>query len=135
MRSPRLVLTDIGKGAGVGIALALFLVSVGLLRAAVYLVGGGKIQPLGAADRQTLFFYISGFAAAGALLGAARPLLRTKAGVYAGCMAAGVIVAFAVVLSSRRYLAAMGAEDWWFIAGLGALLGGAGAHGWFRSER
>jgi hypothetical protein len=132
MRSPRVVLADIGKGAGLGLALGLVLLSVGLLRAAVYLLTGGKLQPLAAADSRMMAVYVGAFAAAGALLGATRPLLRTKAGVYTACMAAGVIVVLALARFDRRH-AAMHAGDWWFVGGLGAILGAAGAYGWFRA--
>ena len=134
MRSPRVVLADIGKGAALGLALGVVLLGVGLLRAAIYLLTGGKLRPLAAADGRMMAVYVGAFAGAGALLGATRPLLRTKAGVYAGCMAAGVILVLALALADRRH-AAMHGGDWWFVGGLGGILGAAGAYGWFRAGR
>ena len=133
-RPLRTVALDVGKGAAVGIAIAGGLMAIGLVRFVVYLFGGrGSISWPSAADLRMPGFYIGSFAFAGALLGAVRPLLRTKAGMYVGQMVGGIIVMCGITLSDLRSFAAFDAQDWGFAIICGALFGAAGAYGWFRA--
>ena len=135
MRTTRTVFLDIAKAAAFGLALSCILLGVGLLRGLAYVLGGGKLGTPDPAELRGIAFYMGSLGTAGALLGAARPLLRTKVGVYAGLMAAGVVVVIGIILADRRTLAAIRTDEWWFAVIFGSALGAAGAYGWFRHDR
>ena len=119
-------------GAALGSGAGVLLVSVGLVRAAALLLGGGRLEPVEARDLRGLAFYVGGFGTGGALFGALRPVLRGRAGVYTGCMLVGVVVMLAIALGDKGSLAALDAVDWVVLPGMGVLFGCAAAYGWTR---
>lgn len=66
------------------------------LHIAVAAPSGRHVRSPARADVRPLAFYAGGFFLAGALLGMARPLLRTRVAIYAGC--AGTLVMVAIVI-------------------------------------
>ena len=123
----------VALGAALGVAAGTLLVGVGLLRAALFLLGGGRIAAPEAAELRMLAFYVGGFGAGGALIGALRPLLRGTAGAYVGCMLAGVVVMLAIVLGDKGSLEAADPFELMLFSALGATFGAAAAHGFTRS--
>ena len=120
-------------GAALGVAAGASFVAVGLVRVAVFLLGGGRLGALNADEWQGIAYYVGGFGVGGALFGALRPLLPGKRSVYAGCMLVGVIVMLAIALSDKGSLSALDRGDWVVLPALGMLFGAAGAYGWTRS--
>jgi peptidoglycan/LPS O-acetylase OafA/YrhL len=120
-------------GAALGITVGALFVGVGLVRAVMFLLGGGRLDALDGDDLRTIAYYVGGFGVGGALFGALKPVLRGKIGIYAGCMLVGVIVMLAIGLSDKGNLGAFDAFDWLALPGLGMLFGAAAAYGWTRS--
>jgi hypothetical protein len=123
------------RGALFGALLGVVFIGIGALRAMVALLSGTRIQALTAADVRPLVFYIGGFGAAGALLGATRPLLRTRAATYAGFAIGGAIVMIAIMAGDEGGLASINPTEWVVIPLAGALLGCAFARGWLARPR
>lgn len=123
------------RGAAAGAAVGLCFIAVGLVRAAVFLLGGGHIPGFTGRDWRMLVFYVGGFTLGGAVLGVVRPLLRGNVGVYIGCMLVGVVVMFTIAISDKGSLWALDPPDWIAFAAMGILFGAAGAFGWTRSTR
>lgn len=129
----------VAQGAAVGSALGLALVAVGFVRFAFFLLTGGRTRPNTETETHTMIrvlsFYVGGFAVGGALFGAMRPLLRGRTGVYIGCMIAGVIVTFAVLIADRETFGTLPWPFWILFAALGMIFGSAFAYGWTRPTR
>jgi hypothetical protein len=121
-------------GAGIGALAGLLLIGVGLLRALVHLLGGGRLQALSMSDLRTFVFYVGGFALGGAVFGALRPALRGTRGIYVGCMIAGAIVMLALAVSDVKPGEALGLMYWLVLIIAGAIFGAAVAFGWTRAR-
>ena len=120
-------LHDAFIGAAVGVGVSLLFVAVGVARFIFAAAFGDVVAP----DREALrgiAFYMAGFAIAGALLGLARPLLRSRPAIYAGGILAGAIVMFMIVRSETASIASIDRVDWVFIVGAGAVFGTVVAH-------
>jgi hypothetical protein len=123
----------VGLGALLGIGAGILLVGVGVARIAVFLLSGGRLAELEADDVRILVFYVGGFGAGGALIGALRPLLRGKGGVYVGCMLAGIVVMLAIAIGDKGRLSALDGVDWVAMPLMGMVFGSAAAYGFTRN--
>jgi hypothetical protein len=90
---------DILSGAFFGVLLAGVLLSVGLLRAVGAVLLGRHIAPLGPGDLRIVEYYVGSFALAGAALGAAKPLLRSRTRTYVGFALAGAVIGIAITVT------------------------------------
>ena len=117
------------RGAVCGALLGLAFLGVGLLRATLRVLGGGRIQALTAADIRPLASYVGGLAAAGALLGVIWPRMRSRTATYAGFGAGGALVMIAIMAGDAGGLAALDGVEWVVVPLGGVLLGCAFARG------
>ncbi len=117
------------RGALFGGAIGAAFLSVGALRAAVFLLGGGRFKELSTDDLKLAVFYVGGFAVGGALVGAMWPYRRSKAVGYLSFALAGMIVMTAIMGSGNAELAATDAVEWTIGLSLGAVFGCAFGHG------
>jgi hypothetical protein len=123
----------VGLGALLGLGAGILLVGVGIARIAVFLLGGGRLAAIDAGDVRALTFYVGGFGAGGALIGALRPLLHGKGGVYVGCMLAGIVVMLAIAVGDKGSLSALDGVDWVAMPLMGMVFGSAAAYGFTRN--
>jgi hypothetical protein len=135
VRSARSVITDVAVYAAFGALLAVAFVGVGAVRAVVAVMfGAGRVR-VEPDDLRMLAVYCGGFALAGGLLGLFRPLLRTRAGTYAGYAAAGAIVMVMVsVADDGSVRAAFHGFSWIVMVVVGGFFGGAFARGLLRGR-
>jgi hypothetical protein len=124
----------VGLGALLGIGAGFLLVGVGVARAAVFLLGGGRLAELEADDVRKLVFYVGGFGAGGALIGALRPMIRGKSGVYVACMLAGMVVMLAIAIGDKGRLSALAGVDWVALPMMGIFFCSAAAYGFTRKD-
>jgi hypothetical protein len=82
-----------------------------------------------------LVSYVAGFAAAGALVGAVWPMLRSRTAAYAGFGAGGALVMIAIMAGDAGGLAARDGVDWVVLPLVGVLFGRAFARGWLGRGR
>jgi hypothetical protein len=68
------------------------------------------------------------------LIGALRPLLRGKGGVYVACMLAGIVVMLALAIGYEGRLSALEGVDWVAMPLLGMVFGCAAAYGFTRNS-
>ena len=118
----RAILVNAGKGSLWGVGLGVLCLGVGLVRWIVASLSGRRFDAVSASDLKLLAVYVGAFVIAGALLGAAKPLLATDRGKYIGFALAGGLVGLAAgyiaaVTSSR------GGGSWWFGSFYGMFLG------------
>src|SRR5690242_2438544 len=100
-------LRNAAGGAGWGGVLALVCLGVGALRILAALVFGAHVALPTVADLRLLAFYVGGFSVAGALLGVARPLLRTRRTSYVGCACAGALAMIVIGVGDKGSLRAL----------------------------
>ena len=120
-------------GALLGSLLGVAFIGVGLLRAGFVLLSGGKVTPPSAEDVRVLMFYVGGFGATGATVGAARSLLPRTAALVIGCVLGGVIVVLAIAAGDKG-LGALDRMDWIVYPILGMTFGAAAAIGLLRKR-
>ena len=125
---------DILLGALGGAVLACLLLSGGVLRAAVVrLVGHGSVA-VGPGDIHLIEYYIGTFALVGASLGAARPLLRTRAGTLVSYGVGGAIVGISIAAVDKGTAAKLSLSDIALGVFVGAICGCAFAFGRLRAR-
>lgn len=120
-------------GAAWGAALAGLCLLVGLARGLLVLLAGGSLAVLTAADVRLVEFYVGGFVAAGAFVGALRPLLRRKAAIYAALAGAGAMVMNTIAVADQGW-SRMDRGDWLAMTACGALFGVAAAYGYLKDH-
>lgn len=121
-------------GAAAGAGFAVLCLGVGLLRAALALVGGTRIPAPSAGDVRLAAFYVGGFVAAGALVGLVGVERGGKVRGYATFMAGGAVVMLAITVAQKDGLRGLDGFDAVLVTLLGPLLGGAVANGWYRAS-
>ena len=121
--------TRIRDGALLGAAVGAICLVVGLARAALFLVSGGRIAGLTAADIREMVLYILGFTAAGTLVGAVWPLLQRRFAMYLGFALGGSLVGIAITLGEASGKSPA-LSDWVIGITVGATMGCAFAYGW-----
>jgi len=126
------VVGQVGRGAGFGLLIGIFCLAVGLVRAALFILGGGSLAAVSAEDMRSAGYYIGGFGLAGGVVGGTLPRLRGRLGTYGVFACAGMIVMLAIMASEKGGLATNGRVDWIALMSLGAFLGLAFAYGWNR---
>jgi len=120
------------RGTALGALVGIALIGIGVIRALVTLLGGGRFAPFTNADWRLLVFYVGGFAFVGGILGAVRIQERGRTAIVFGAMAAGIVVMFAFVAGDKGGLSGMDRLDWIVLPALGALFGAAAAYGYLR---
>ena len=123
------------RGAFFGALLGSAFIAIGAMRAAFFLLGGGRIEALTAADVRPFVFYLAGFAAAGTLVGATWPMIRSRIATYAVFGAGGALVMIAIMAGDAGGLAARDGFDWVVLPLVGVLFGCAFARGWLGRGR
>ena len=118
-------------GAAWGGVLAGICLLVGLIRAVLFLATGGSTAALKSEDLHLLGFYVGGFIAAGGLVGALRPFMSSRLGVY-GVLALGGVVVMNTIAAADKGFAAMDRVDWTAMTVIGAIFGLAGAYGFLK---
>jgi len=117
------------RGAMIGSGIGAAFLAVGVVRAVIFLLGGGSLRAVSADDLRFALFYVGGFGVAGAMFAAVRPYLRSKVGAYTAFAVAGMIVTTAIKASEKGGLGANDTIDWVVLLSLGALFGCAFARG------
>jgi hypothetical protein len=131
---PRSVTSDTLWGAFGGSAVAALCLGVGLLRALFALLSGHHINPLSAADVRLVAYYVGAFVVVGAGLGAAKPLLRTRAGAYLTLALAGAVLTTILGIAFVDQIPAAPRIFLLLVAVFGAILGCGFARGWLRAR-
>jgi hypothetical protein len=134
MGHPSVVFRNALKGTLAGAFAGVVLICIGLVRALVVLLSGGRFKPLTSTDLRLLVFYVGGFALVGGLLGAARIHDRGRAIIVLGYVVGGVILMLAIVAGDDGSLSGMHGSDWLWLPALGALFGAAAAYGHLRRK-
>ncbi len=114
-------------GALSGLALALILIAVGLIKYILLRRRGAALGGISSEDVRVLLFYVAGLILAGAFVGALRPVLNSRRKTYSVFAGAGAIAMNVLSLSGG-----MASVDGFLIAVLsisGAILGLALAFG------
>lgn len=131
----RSTLRSAAWGAVVGAALGIAFLALGLAAFGLTVAFSDRsADPIRAHDLVQMAAYVSGFALAGAVVGAVRPLERGRAAVY-GAMAMGGAIVMNIIAISDEGFAGMDRLDWFAMSAIGALFGLAGARGFLSGAR
>jgi hypothetical protein len=130
----RSLVWDILSGAFIGAVLGGVLLGVGVFGALSAILLGKHLAPLSHDDLRSAGYYLGSFTLAGAALGAAKPMLRTRTGTYVGFAVAGAFIGTIVMMAPGQGDAGGTSIVGNVIGGvgIGAVLGCAFAHGWLR---
>ena len=128
---PRLA-QSILRGMSLGLIVGILLIGVGIVRGAIFMLSGGHLAQVSAADLRAAIYYLAGFSLAGAIAGAVLPSVRTRMASYLTFATGGIVVMLAIAASDKGGLTGQRAIDWLFLIPLGALLGVAFGYGWSR---
>jgi hypothetical protein len=121
-------------GAAWGATVAGICLLVGLGRVVIVLLMGRSIASLNGSDIRMLGVYVGGFIGAGMFIGALRPLLHTRAAVYAALAAGGAIVMNTIAIADSGW-SGMGRFDWIAMTLTGATFGMAAAYGYLKDSK
>ena len=122
---PRSVTLDMLLGGLLGAALAAVFLGMGLAGALIATLSGVHVRFPDASDSTAIQYYVGSFAVAGAGLGAAKPLLGTRAGKYVGFSIAGAIIMIAIDAANHGGITRLPLSDVAPMAALGTLFGSA----------
>ncbi|HEY9225638.1 MAG TPA: hypothetical protein VIP11_03255 [Gemmatimonadaceae bacterium] len=117
------------RGALIGVGVGSIFIVVGLLRAGLFLLTGGRLSALSANDARIAVFYLGGFGLAGALVGVLLPRARTAVRIYAAFALAGMVVVIAIMAAAKGGLTSHDRLDWFLFMSTGAVFGCAAAYG------